>query len=208
MSNYPISDFFSDYYFNEKRDSIIVNLRKRKPEDKITIQKIEFYNTYRNYVDTIYAKIKIDCSNVDLLLQKAFEAYQLNRNEHAEINVGIDAQNQKVLINIIEQCGFPNSNKNKKETVTNAFLILLHSDYQIQKKYYNEVVQAIKIGDLRKPDIAYLEDKMALTLGEKQKYGTQYDYDENGEILILPTDDLSKVNERRQEIGLPILESN
>jgi len=156
--------------------------------------------------DTIYSKIKIDCGMVDSLLDKAIEADQSNRTGFSEYSVKIEAENQKILSNIIEQCGFPNSINNKKETVVHAFIILLHSDYQFQKKYYEDVVKAIETGDLRKSDIAYLEDKMLSALQQKQKYGTQNIYDEEGNLILAPYDDFDKVNQRRKEVGLPILE--
>jgi len=205
-SNYPFTNFFADYFYNDSRDSLIVKLRKKRIEDDEFIQQMGFYSGYRNYVDTIYSKIVIDCSIVDSLLDKAIEADQDNRTGFTEYNKLIEVENQRLLINILDQCGFPNSKSYKKESVVHAFIILLHSDYKIQKKYFNDVVKAIEIVDLRKSDIAYLEDKMLRALQRPQKYGTQNSYDENGNLILAPYDDFDKVNERRIELGLPVLE--
>lgn len=208
QSNYPFTDFFADYYFNNSRDSLIVKLRKKRIEDDEFIQQMGFYSEYRNHVDTIYSKIMIDCSMVDLLLDKAIEADQANRTGFTEYDKMIEVENQRLLLNIFEQCGFPHSKNIKKESVVHAFIILLHSDYKIQKKYYDEVVKAIEAGDLRKSDIAYLEDKMLRALQRPQKYGTQDSYNENGNLILAPYDDFEKVNERRIEVGLPVLDEN
>lgn len=206
QSNYPFANFFADYYYNNSRDSLIVKLREKRIEDDEFIQQMGFYAEYRKYVDTIYSKIKIDCSKVDSLLDKAIKSDQENRTGLTEYNKMIEVENQRLLINIFEQCGFPNSKKNTKESVVHAFIILLHSDYKIQKEYYDEVVKAIETDDLRKSDIAYLEDKMLRALQRPQKYGTQDEYDENGNLILAPYDDFDKVNERRLEVGLPVLE--
>lgn len=204
-SNYPFTDFFADYY-KDSNDSLIVKIRKKRIKDDEFIEQMGFYSEYRNFVDTIYSKIVIDCSMVDSLLDKAIKADQANRNGFTEYDKLIEVENLRLLINIFEQCGFPNSKNYKKESVIHAFIILLHSDYKIQKRYYNEVAKSIEVGDLRNSDIAYLEDKMLRALQQPQKYGTQNAYDENGNLILAPYDDFDKVNERRKEVGLPLLE--
>jgi hypothetical protein len=55
-------------------------------------------------------------------------------------------------------------------------------------------------------NLAYLTDRIAVFEEKPQLYGTQFDWDENGELSPNLFDDLSKVNERRKSIGLNTLE--
>ncbi len=54
--------------------------------------------------------------------------------------------------------------------------------------------------------LAYLTDRVAVFEGNPQLYGTQFDWDENGELSPNFFDDLIKVNQRRKSIGLNALE--
>lgn len=55
-------------------------------------------------------------------------------------------------------------------------------------------------------NLAYLTDRIAVFEGKPQRYGTQFDWDENGNLSPNFFDDLIKVNERRKSIGLNTLE--
>lgn len=54
--------------------------------------------------------------------------------------------------------------------------------------------------------LAYLTDRIAVFEGKPQLYGTQFDWDENGEISPSLFEDLTKINERRKSLGLNTLE--
>lgn len=55
-------------------------------------------------------------------------------------------------------------------------------------------------------NLAYLTDRIAVFESKPQLYGTQFDWDENGNLSPNLFDDLIKVNERRKSIGLNTLE--
>src|SRR5690606_5189198 len=55
-------------------------------------------------------------------------------------------------------------------------------------------------------NLAYLNDRIAVLEGKTQLYGTQFDWDEKGELSPNKFDELSKVNQRRKSIGLNSLE--
>jgi hypothetical protein len=55
-------------------------------------------------------------------------------------------------------------------------------------------------------NLAYLTDRIAVFEEKLQLYGTQFDWDENGNLSPNPYDNLNKVNERRKSIGLNTLE--
>lgn len=53
--------------------------------------------------------------------------------------------------------------------------------------------------------VAVLVDDLLITLGHKQKYGTQVDKDEHGQAYLIPVEDSTKVDIYRKELGLPPL---
>ncbi len=47
-----------------------------------------------------------------------------------------------------------------------------------------------------------LYDELQITLGNRQRYGTQIDTDKDGHPYILPLEDLGKVDQYRKDIGI------
>src|SRR5690554_1772718 len=86
------------------------------------------------------------------------------------------------------------------------FIILLHSDGFFKKKYFEEIKKAVRRGDLDKRHLAYFKDKMAVSNEKKQRYGTQMAFDDDGNMILAPVDNIKKVNKRRKKIGLPPVE--
>ena len=57
--------------------------------------------------------------------------------------------------------------------------------------------------------IAYLEDRIRSFERQPQLYGTQYDYNEQGRMIMYWSDgDLATINQRRKGIGLSTVEEN
>ncbi|RSM35021.1 hypothetical protein DMA12_46010 [Amycolatopsis balhimycina DSM 5908] len=50
-----------------------------------------------------------------------------------------------------------------------------------------------------------LDDRIRSFEGQPQLYGTQFDWDENGELNPKPMDDPELVDRRRAELGLPLM---
>jgi len=50
-----------------------------------------------------------------------------------------------------------------------------------------------------------LTDRIRVLEGRPQVYGTQFDWDENGEISPLPIEDAARVDQRRGQVGLEAL---
>jgi hypothetical protein len=67
------------------------------------------------------------------------------------------------------------------------------------------LLQAAPAGDVLPREIAMLEDRIRSFEGRPQRYGTQFDWDDRGEIGPLPIDEPSSVDDRRRAVGLPPL---
>ncbi|MCC9043319.1 hypothetical protein LNQ81_11620 [Myroides sp. M-43] len=201
LSEYPMSSFYVDRYLDKSNDSIVIKFRKLKKSDNVLKKDISFYLTYGVYADSITSKINIDCNNIDALLK---ETYQLDKKNRTDGNNDqkIDALNQRLLFNIFDTCDFLYTIKNKKESSHYALIILLHSNTRFQKKYLHLIEKAVKKGYLTNKEVVYLYDKILVDDKKLQKYGTQSYYNEQGNLELLPYDNIYKVNKRRVKVGL------
>lgn len=90
---------------------------------------------------------------------------------------------------------------------TTLFLVIQHSDIDVQLKYLPMMREAVKKGNANPSSLALLEDRIALRQGKRQIYGSQIHKDkETGEMYVAPLIDPENVNKRRAEVGLGKLE--
>ncbi len=86
---------------------------------------------------------------------------------------------------------------------TTLFLIIQHSDIDIQLKYLPMMREAAKKGNARPSSLALLEDRIALRQGKRQIYGSQIHTDkETKEKYVAPLINPENVDKRRAEVGL------
>ncbi|MNE64700.1 hypothetical protein D3C80_1601240 [compost metagenome] len=74
------------------------------------------------------------------------------------------------------------------------------------KRCVEQLQNAVKENQADPINLAYLTDRIATLEGNPQLYGTQFDWDEKGNLSPNLFDDLQMVNQRRQSIGLNSLE--
>lgn len=116
--------------------------------------------------------------------------------------------NAKELNQIMDIIGFPTSDKVGEEASKAAWLIIQHSIGQpdFMKKCAALMEKEVENGKADQINFAYLIDRIAVFEGKPQLYGTQFEWDENGEMSIVQVDDYGAVNKRRKAIGLNTLE--
>ena len=154
------------------------------------------------------AKEIVELQNADLELRdkliqngKLFDGYNKEmealHNRHAEI-----------LDNIIEKHGFPTVENVGKKANDAAWLVIQHSisKPEFMKKCVVLLKKAVAENQADAKQLAYLTDRIAVFEDRAQLYGTQFDWDENGEMSPKLFDDLEKVNERRKSVGLNSLQ--
>ncbi|MEL7162583.1 MAG: DUF6624 domain-containing protein [Bacteroidota bacterium] len=117
--------------------------------------------------------------------------------------------NAAALGEIIETIGYPTVDKVGKEASAAAWLVIQHAIGQppFMKKCRDLLEMAVGVGEADPLNLAYLSDRIAFYEDRPQRYGTQFDWDENGEMSPHPCDDVKLVNERRKAIGLNTLEA-
>ena len=154
------------------------------------------------------AEIIVKLKNADLALRsKLVKSGQLSEGYNEEM-AKLHKQNTKILNDIIDQIGYPTIDKVGKEGSEATWLIIQHSIGQpvFMKKCAKLLEEQVPDDQANKKNLAYLTDRIAVFENKPQLYGTQFDWDENGELNPNNFDDLIKVNLRRNSIGLNSLE--
>jgi hypothetical protein len=116
--------------------------------------------------------------------------------------------NAKILNDLIDLIGYPTEDKVGKEASEAAWLVIQHAIGQpaFMRKCRELLQKAVDENKAAPINLAYLSDRIAVFEGRPQMYGTQFDWDEKGELVPNPFDDLTRVNQRRKAIGLNTLE--
>ena len=76
-------------------------------------------------------------------------------------------------------------------------------DVGLQKRCLEVLEVAVARGDADPVHLAYLTDRVRMTDGLDQLYGSQFVLDRDGSLVPWPVDDPERVDRRRRELGLP-----
>jgi len=159
-----------------------------------------------NY-DEIAEKI-IKLKNADLEFRnKLILSGQLDDGYNEEM-ANLHNRNAEILNEIIDAIGYPTIDKVGREASEAAWLLIQHSIGQpgFMKKCVKLLEIAVKDNKADSKSLAFLTDRVAVLEGHPQLYGTQFDWDENGEMSPNHIDNLQEVNQRRKSVGLNSLE--
>lgn len=115
----------------------------------------------------------------------------------------IDTKLMQQLEAIVAQHGWPTISLVGPEASGNAFLVLQHADLSFQKKYFPLLKEAVAKNDVKKSNVALLEDRILMREGKKQIYGSQLRMNTQTQKLELyPIEDEANVDQRRASMGL------
>lgn len=116
--------------------------------------------------------------------------------------------NATILNEIIDDIGYPTIEKVGEEASDAAWLVIQHAISQpdFMKSCLIRLEDAVDNNKANPKQLAYLSDRIAVFEGRPQLYGTQFDWQDNGQLEPNHFDDLTKVNQRRLSIGLNTLE--
>jgi hypothetical protein len=105
---------------------------------------------------------------------------------------------------ILDQHGWPGVPQVGEAGAQAAWLIAQHAIAQpaFQRRVLQSLEPAVRRGDVPALHAAMLEDRIRCFEGRPQLYGTQFDWDAEGELSPLPMDDPELVDARRRELGL------
>lgn len=113
--------------------------------------------------------------------------------------------NADLLAQAFEVMGWPGRHRLGDDGAAAAFIILQHAigRPELQRRGLALMLEAIPQGQANALDAAYLSDRIAVYEGRAQTFGTQFDWDANGQLSPAPTRDLDTLEERRASVGLP-----
>lgn len=152
--------------------------------------------------------IIFDLQNADLELRdKLVSGGQLGEGYNEEME-NLHNQNAAVLNQIMDRIGFPTVGKVGKEAAFAAWMIIQHAigKPDFMRKCALLLEKAVKDNKADPRNLAYLTDRIATFENKPQRYGTQFDWDDSGNLSPNHFDDIDQVNQRRKSIGLNTLE--
>lgn len=156
-------------------------------------------------LDSIYLEDQFFRSKVDSIGNiYGFESKQVDSifsiiNEKDNLNL-------KKVIQIIEKYGWLGADKIGKNGNLTLFLVIQHSDIEIQEKYYSMIKEAANKGNIDLADFALFEDRFEMYHNRPQIYGSQI-LMTGKKYSIYNIFDEKNVNKRRLKVGLQPLEN-
>ena len=118
-----------------------------------------------------------------------------------------DSLNLVAVTNILDTRGWLGPDIVSPRGNTALFLVIQHAELETQKKYLPLLRDAVKKKNAQPRHWALMEDRVALSEGRKQIYGSQLQWNEKtGKMELGPIEDEANVDVRRASVGLPPLE--
>lgn len=128
----------------------------------------------------------------------------LHAGYHPEMEA-VHLDNARLLERVFDAMGWPHHQALGEDGAAAAFLILQHaiSRPDLQRRGLELMLEAIPNGHANALDAAYLSDRIAVFEGRPQVFGTQFDWDAQGQLSPAPVRDPGELDERRASVGLP-----
>ena len=111
---------------------------------------------------------------------------------------------------ILAEHGWPGRSLVGDDGSAAAALVLQHAilDPELMRGAETLLRRAVDAGEAEPKAWALLVDRIRSFEARPQLYGTQYDWDDAGNLSPLPIEDAQRVDERRRSVGLDTLEQN
>lgn len=132
------------------------------------------------------------------------ESGELFDGYHPEMEAVHD-ENAALLLRAFDAIGWPGRRDYGDDGAGAAFLILRHAigHPELQRRGLTLILDAIPEGQANPLDAAYLSDRITMFEGREQTFGTQFDWDSNGQLSPARVRDPETLDERRASVGLP-----
>lgn len=112
----------------------------------------------------------------------------------------LNTENVAALLAMVPAEGWFSSQTYGQEAATGAFLIVQHSNMDLQKRFLPAIEAMADRGEALKSEYALMYDRIAVAEGRLQRYGTQMQC-VNGRMQPFPTEDPEQLEARRAPMG-------
>ena len=114
-----------------------------------------------------------------------------------------DADNLAFVEAVVAEHGWPTPALVGADGVEAVWAIVQHADSEVQERMLPLAEAAWRAGDLAGGNYALLLDRVLVSRGEPQVYGSQPDVAADGTFAVPATVDDATLDARRAEVGLP-----
>ncbi len=186
-----------DLHTDERWEKLCAEIKHNKEKAELHINKklaselegiLNDDQKYRGELDSVQAAFGFDSKEV--------------RNVWNSINLQDSIDLVKVE-RILKKYGWLGADVVGEDGNAALFLVIQHSNTAAQKKYLPMLRDAVKQKKADATNLALLEDRVALSEGKKQIYGSQISGDNTGQYWVRPLQDPENVDKRRAKVGLP-----
>lgn len=127
---------------------------------------------------------------------------------HPEMRRIHEANNRRIQ-EIIEEFGWPLARDVGEDGAQAVWLIVQHAVLEpaFQERCLELLRHAVAAGEAPGWQLAYLEDRVLIRRGKRQRYGCQHEV-VGDRMQPLPTESMETVNERRAALGMGTLETH
>lgn len=149
--------------------------------------------------------VDIDCEMKAEILEEIYSLDQDMRKSdyQKDYNPEIDRQNLIRVVSLIETCGMPTTKEVSPKQMSAIWLVFQHADNDNRKKYFPLLKKASENGDLKKSQIALMQDRILMVDGKPQIYGSQITKNqETKRWEIYDLENPEFVDKRRAQVGL------
>lgn len=126
---------------------------------------------------------------------------------HPEMEA-VHRANAEQLRTIIQEVGWPGRKHVGDEGAEAAWIIVQHSigEPEFMRRAFRLLTAAVERGDVPAWQVAHLEDRICALEGRRQRFGTQFDWNEESQLVPWPpVEDPETVDDRRAAVSLPPL---
>jgi hypothetical protein len=142
-------------------------------KEKITSELNYIFN-----IDQKYAGAPFDYLFEKYEREKAWKIFEMKRD-----SVGLE--NQKKIKKLYSEYGYLGYDKIGKEYSRKFWITIQHADNDVkfQQKMLKELGKEIEKNNAEKSNYAMLEDRIAINLNQKQRFGSQVTYNKIGQAI-------------------------
>lgn len=197
-----------------KNDSDLEPLHKEKKwtvliqdlEEKIKAEQATWNMAVREELKMIHHEDQYYRKMIDSISKKHdWESPEMKA--HWKIINAKDSVNLIKVKKIIAEHGYPGKTLVGRDRMSTAFLVIQHSDLEVQEEYLPLLRAAADADELRWGSLALLIDRIHTRKDEPQIYGSQVRRNpETEKYEFFPIKDPENVNKRRAEVGLRPIE--